>query len=133
VSGSSSLDDPIAGTADGLYRRPPKGTVDLVAQSPYVDVDDVGARLIGRVPGVLQQLEAQVADLQHDRTLGPATASERAQTGAQLSQSEGLDQIVVGPAVEAGHPVGHGLARGKHQHRSPDAALAQYPADLKAR
>ncbi len=45
---------------------------------------------------------------------------------------EGLDQVVVGPRVQAVDPVGHGVARGEHQHRHPVARGAQAPAHLEA-
>src|SRR5439155_13199589 len=51
---SSVLAQPVAGAAHGLDRAVP----DLAPQPPHVDVDDVRARLVGDVPGVLDQLEA---------------------------------------------------------------------------
>ena len=59
-------------------------------------------------------------------------AQQRAQAGEQLAQREGLDQVVVGARVEAGHAVVDRVARGEHQHRRAVAGLAHAPADLEA-
>jgi len=45
----------------------------------------------------------------------------------QLLQREGLDEVVVGAGVEAGDAVGHGIARGEHEHRRLVAVGAHAP------
>ena len=42
---------------------------------------------------------------------------ERTDARLQLAEVEGLDQVVVGPGIESGDPVGNGVARGEDQHR----------------
>ena len=60
-----------------------------------------------------------------------AAAEQRPDPGQQLLVGEGLDQVVVGAAVEPAHPVGGGVARGQHQDRQV-AFRPQPPADLQA-
>ena len=57
---------------------------------------------------------------------------QRAQAREQLAQREGLDQVVVGAGIEAGHAVVDRVARGEHQDRRAVAGLAHAPADLEA-
>lgn len=59
---SSVLAQPVSGTANGFQRGDAEGPVDLVAQVADVDVDDVGAGLVGGVPAAFQQLGAGVDD-----------------------------------------------------------------------
>ena len=66
------------------------------------------------------------------RALARAAADERPQAGQQLGEGEGLDQVVVGAAVEPGDAVLEGAARGQHQDRRPDPFAAQPPAGLEA-
>jgi hypothetical protein len=47
---------PVAGPPDGLDRVPPEGSVDLVAQVPDVDVDDVRRSAEGEVPHVVEKV-----------------------------------------------------------------------------
>jgi len=56
-------------------------------------------------------------------------AQQRPQAGQQLAEVEGLGEVVVAPGVEAGDPVGHGVARGEHQHRVAPPARPQLAAD----
>ena len=65
------------------------------------------------------RVEPQVADLEDRRALDGAAAAERAQAGEQLHEGERLDEVVVGPAVEARDAVLHGVAGGEHEHRRP--------------
>ena len=76
-------------------------------------------------------IEREVAEAQALRRRLHA-AQERAQPGEQLAQREGLDQVVVGARVEAGHAVVDRVARGEHQDRRTVAGLAHAPADLEA-
>ncbi len=59
--------------------------------------------------------QGEVPQGQHlvGRGLGPA--QQGPQPGQQLLEGEGLDQVVVGPGVEAGHPVGDGVAGGQDE------------------
>ena len=74
------------------------------------------------------ELDAGVAQ----RLLGRAAAApqQRPQARAELLERERLDQVVVGARVEALDAVGHGVARGQHQHRRAVARGPQAPADL---
>ena len=62
---------------------------------------------------------------QHGLSAALVAARHRAHAGGQLFQLEGLDQIVVGSGVQAGHAVGGGIAGGQHDHRGGVAAAAQ--------
>ena len=59
-----------------------------------------------------------------------AAPQQRAQARLELAQREGLDEVVVGPGVEAGDAIVDRLARGQHQHRCAVTRIAQPPADL---
>ena len=78
------------------------------------------------------RIEAQVADLEHGRTLAVAAARERAQAREQLGERERLDEVVVGAGVEARDAVVDGVARREHQHGRPDTARAQAATGLEA-
>ena len=65
------------------------------------------------------------------RSCWPRRASAR-RRAEQLGERERLGQVVVGAAVEAGHAVLDRVARREHQHRRPDAVVAQPPAGLEA-
>ncbi len=78
------------------------------------------------------RVETQIADPQLGRALRATAASERPQPRQQLGEGEGLGQVVIGAAIEAGNAVAHGVAGGQHQDRRPDPGLAQSPADLEA-
>src|SRR5262245_50940583 len=49
---------PVAGAAHGLDRVAVEGPVDLVADVPHVDVDDVGRAVVGEVPDVVDDRRA---------------------------------------------------------------------------
>ena len=86
-------------------------------------------------PGLVgQEVERQALEAQYVPRLAvlPA-AQERPDPGHQLPEGERLDQIVVGPGVEAGHPVVDPVPGGQHQHRRPVAGRPQPPADLDPR
>ena len=90
---------------------------------------------ISRPPRVTSRrrwVETQVADLQHAQPLRFASPSQRSQAGEQLGEGEWLDEVIVGAGVEPGHAVLHRVAGGQHQHRRPDAVVAQPPARLEA-
>src|SRR4051794_24935940 len=61
---------------------------------------------------------------------GGTAAGQRPQPRQQLAEVERLDQVVVRAGVEPGDPVGHRVARGEHQDRGADLAVAQPPAGL---
>ena len=75
-------------------------------------------------------VEPQVTDDELRRPLDAASAGERPQPRKELCERERLRQIVVGPGVEPVDPVADRVARGQHQHGSPDAGLAQLAAGL---
>ncbi len=55
-------------------------------------------------------------------------ALKRPHAREQLAEVERLDQVVVGPGVEAANPVGGRVARGEHQQRCRSVVLAR-PGD----
>jgi hypothetical protein len=59
-----------------------------------------------------------------------AAAEQAPQPRQQLGERERLREVVVGAAVEAGHPVGDGVARGEHEHRRARPAGAQLAAHV---
>ena len=61
-----------------------------------------------------------------------AAPQEGAQPRLELAHVERLHEVVVGAGVEAVDAVGHGVARGQHQHRHAVARAAQAPAHLEA-
>ena len=77
-------------------------------------------------------VESEVRDLEDRRPSQLGPPQERADPGEELLEGEGLGQVVVGSAVEAGHPVGERVAGGQHEDGSADAAAAQSPADGEA-
>ncbi len=79
-----------------------------------------------------RRVEPQLADLDDRRPLALAAPHQGTEPGQQLGEGEGLGQVVVGAAVEAGDPVLERAAGGQHQHRRPDPLLAQAPAGLEA-
>ena len=60
-------------------------------------------------------------------------AGDRPETGRQLGERKGLDEVVVGARVEAGNPVRDGVARGEEQDRDRTARSADPARHLDAR
>ncbi len=82
------------------------------------------------------QVHRQVGVFQHLlRGVGPGPPDHRAQPRHQLARAERLDDVVVGAAVEAAHPVGLLGARGQHddRHRPGRGCAADLPAHLDPR
>ncbi len=52
-------------------------------------------------------------------------ADQRVHPRDQLGQIERLGEVIVGAAFEPPHPCLEFIARGQHQHRGEDAALAK--------
>ncbi len=77
-------------------------------------------------------IERQLA--QFDQRFGASglAPQQGANPGRQFFQVKRLDQVVVGAAIQAGHPVRYGVARSEYQHRNPVAAGAQRLQDLQA-
>lgn len=50
---------------------------------------------------------------------------QRVQAGAQLTQVERLDQVIVSAGLQAGHAIGYRVAGRQYQHRQGVALLAQ--------
>ncbi|MNN00766.1 hypothetical protein D3C81_1133680 [compost metagenome] len=61
-----------------------------------------------------------------------AAPDQRAGARFQLSQGEGLGEVVVGAEVQAAHAVFHGTMRSQDQHRHRVAPLAQAPQHFQA-
>src|SRR3954452_3817402 len=81
---------------------------------------------------VAGRVQAQVADLEDGGPGRRGPAHERPDAGQQLVERERLDQVVVGPAVQAADPVLDAVAGGEHQRGRPHPLLAQLPADVEA-
>src|SRR5579875_275148 len=62
--------------------------------------------------------------------LGGGTPQERPDTGEELVEGEGLDQVVVGPGVEPLHPVADRVPGGEDQDRGTVPHLPHPAADL---
>ena len=78
-------------------------------------------RSVGEAPSVMKWL-----------TLTRATPEEGADAGEELLEGERLDEIVVGPEIQPGHLVSHGVPGGEHEDRRSDAAFARGPEDPEA-
>src|SRR5688500_18864218 len=79
-----------------------------------------------------EQIDLEIADRESGRVRDPAAAHQRADACHQLRERKRLDEIVVGTAVEAGHPILQRIARGEHEHGRLEAARAQRAQDLEA-
>jgi hypothetical protein len=109
----------VAGTAhEGLEQRellPREGDLGLAPPNP-----------------VRRGIEPEVADREDRGPLDGATSGDRAQTGQQLVEREGLREVIVRPAVEPCDAVLDRIAGREHQHRSPYAAVTQPATGLEA-
>ena len=76
------------------------------------------------------RVEREVGHLQHGAGAAALAAAQRTQSGEQLVELEGLDEVVVGAGVQPGDAVLHAVARGEdeHRHRAPLAAPLAQPA-----
>src|ERR1041384_5879716 len=63
---------------------------------------------------------------------GRGAPRESADARQQLAKGERLREIVVGAGVQAADAIVDGVARGEHEHRRADAALAQIRAEGEA-
>ncbi len=80
-------------------------------------------------PGALGRRVQPEVTLGQDHRAGPVVPpGQRAQPRGQLEQAERLDQVVVRARVEPPDPVADPVPGRQHQHRNPDARLAQPPA-----
>ena len=77
-------------------------------------------------------VERQVGHFQHGRLRAVEAAQQRAHPRQQFVEHERFGQIVVGAGIEAGDAVGHGVARGEHQHRQLVAGLPPFGAQCHA-
>ena len=77
-----------------------------------------------------RRVEPKVSDLERDRPLAGAAPYESPQAREELRERERLREVVVRARVEPGDAILDAVARGQHQHRRPDALLANPPADL---
>ena len=82
----------------------------------------------------LGRVDRQVAD--DDRLLalgqGLDAAEDRPHPGDQLADAERLGEVVVGPHLEAEHPIALAGARGEHQDRGVGRLAADLLADVEA-
>ena len=59
-------------------------------------------------------------------------AQQGVQAGGQFTQVKGLEQVVIGPGLQAIHPVGDRVTGGQHQHGQFKALLTQLLQQLEA-
>ncbi len=75
-------------------------------------------QLSGALDHPRQQVELEVADLQRSiRRAALAPARQRLEAGQQLTECEGLYQIIVAAGVQAGDAIIHVTERAQNQHR----------------
>ncbi len=68
-----------------------------------------------------------------DRRIGAVrTATERAEAGDQLTEGEGLAEVVVGTQPEPGHAILDASGGGQHEHPRRRGKLEELAADLVA-
>jgi hypothetical protein len=77
-----------------------------------------------------RRVELEVTGLEHRRALAALATDERPQPRRELLDLEGLDEVVVGASVQAGHALFQGTAGSEHEHRRPDLVGPQAPAGL---
>src|SRR2546429_454412 len=77
-------------------------------------------------------VEQQVADLEDRRSWRPPAPDERPQSGEQLSEREGLRQVVVRAAVQTCDAVLDRVACSEQEDRRPDSLSPQPAAGLEA-
>src|SRR5690606_6469392 len=75
--------------------------------------------------GARGRVEVDPAPGQLRRHPALGAADQGAQAGQQLVALERLDQVIVGPGIQAADPVAQPVARGDDQHRGGVVALAQ--------
>ena len=68
----------------------------------------------------------------HRRLLAGGAPQQGPTTGHQLPHAEGFDQVVVGPHLQAEHPIGFAIAGAHHQDRGLVVGLAQLAAHIQA-
>ena len=80
------------------------------------------------------RVERQVAEAQDPRSqrVGALRRIRARIRARQLLQGERLDQVVVGPGVQAVHPLGDCRPGREHQHRRPVTGGPQAPAHFEA-
>ena len=78
------------------------------------------------------QVELQLPHLQHGGLAPLGLAQQHPQPGQQLLKGEGLYQVVVGPGVQARHPVLDAVPGGEQQHGHLVALPPQPPHHLDA-
>ena len=84
-----------------------------------------GLALIADLLGAGVQADTRVLD---QRLCAPGTApQERTYAGFQFRQVKRLDQVIIGPGIQAGNAVFGGIPRGKDQHRQIGATVTQTP------
>ncbi len=72
----------------------------------------------------LAGIQAQVRKVECFRDLGLCPTQQCPEPCNELIELEGLDQVIISAAVEAGNAIGQGIAGGEHHHRGPDPTLS---------
>jgi hypothetical protein len=75
-----------------------------------------------------RRVEADIAHLQDGRARPRPPPDQRPEARQQLAEGEGLDEVVVGPRIEAPDTVRDGVTGRQHEHGRPPVPGAQRPA-----
>ena len=87
-----------------------------------------GQRFSGEARFARRRVEREAAERQLRRQRAPRPPQQRADARQQLLEREGLDEVVVGAAVQAGDLVGGRVPRREHEHRDGEPPVAQLAA-----
>ncbi len=79
-----------------------------------------------------RRVELEIADRDPRGAVVDPPTSKGANPGPELGHRERLCQVVVGPAVQTGYPVGDGVERREHEDRLVETASAQGRTDGEA-
>ena len=82
-----------------------------------------------RMTAWLPVFDGQIGRREHFRARDAGAAREGAEAGQQFLEVEGLGEVIVGAAIEAGHAVVHGAAGGQHEDGRAKSGGAQFAAD----
>ena len=84
-------------------------------------------------PGALGgRVETKVSDGEDGRSSAIVTSGEGPDTGRELEETEGLDEVIVSPHVQPTNTVADLVARGEHEDRSPVLGIPQLLTELEA-
>ncbi len=76
------------------------------------------------------RIQREIAHFQDLRPDPHAPPGESPQARQQFLEVERLGQVIVGAAVQSGHPIVHRVARRQHEDGRVESAPAQFPANV---